>query len=349
MKHYSKLILLLLSILFISCSSDDDNSGPIIPDGDYFDGTLILNEGASAGAGASVSFLSSDFQNLNNTIFESANDGEQLGSFLESIFFDDERAYIISNGSNLITVVNRFTFELIGTVNSGLSVPLHGVVYNGKAYVTNVDGFGDGLDDYIAVIDLETLEVEETIVVGTFTEYILELNGSLYIQGAAYGSGNEVVKFDPASNTVTETIEVGSDLNSLQAFNGQLYTLDSEGVKVIDPTSFSVTAELNQPESFEGSFNNLRIDQGQLYYTSGSSAFTSSASATELSDEELFNYSTDSDFGVFRGFTINDGQIYVGDGGDFASDGNVFIYTTEGELIEELTIGGIAPNSFYFQ
>jgi DNA-binding beta-propeller fold protein YncE len=348
MNTISKLALLFISVFIISCS-DDDTSAPVIPDGDYVGGTLVLNEGISAGAGASVSFLNSNLQEITNTIFASANDGEQLGVFLESIFFDDERAYIISNGSNLISVVNRFTFELIGTVNSGLSVPRYGAVFNGKAYVTNLDGFDDGLDDYIAVIDLETLEVEETVVIGRFTERILELNGSLYIQGGVFGDGNEVVKFDPATNSVIETIEVGPSINSLEAFNGQLYSLDSEGIKVIDPSSFNVVTELNQPESFEGSFSNLRIDQGQLFYTSGSSAFEISSSATELSDEPIFDYSTDSAFGVFRGFAVNNGQIYVGDAGDFESDGTVFIYSTEGQLLQEITVGGIAPNNFYFQ
>jgi len=45
---------------------------------------------------------------------------------------------------------------------------------------------------------------------------------------------------------------------------------------------------------------------------------------------------------------VNEGQIYVGDAADFASNGSVFIYSLEGQLVKEFNVG-LAPNSFYFQ
>jgi len=115
--YFKFLVIAISALVIISCSSDDDNPQPVIPDGDYFNGVLILNEGGSAGG--SVSFLGADQQEVVNDIFADANDGEGPGLFLQSIFFDDEKAYIISNGSNIISVVNRYTFELLGTVDSG--------------------------------------------------------------------------------------------------------------------------------------------------------------------------------------------------------------------------------------
>ena len=131
MNKYSTVFLALFLLMTLSCSSDDDSPGQVIPDGDFANGTLILNEGTSAGG--SVSFLSQDLQEIDNSIFEDVNAGEGLGLFLQSIFFDDDKAFIISNGSNIITVVNRYTFELIGTIDSDLSVPRYGTVHNGKA------------------------------------------------------------------------------------------------------------------------------------------------------------------------------------------------------------------------
>ncbi|MBZ9786315.1 cell surface protein [Psychroflexus sp. CAK57W] len=344
MNTYSKLFLLVLSVFLISCSDDDDNL-PVIPDGDYFDGTLILNEGGSAGG--SVSFLSSDLQQLSNSIFEEVNPNTGLGLFLQSIFFDDDKAFIIANGSNLITVVNRYTFELIGTVDSGLNVPRYGTVHNGKAYVTNLAAFDSDQDDFIAIIDIETLEVEETVVVGAVAEHIVSFNDDLFIQNAAFGFGNQISKFNIASSSITETLQVSSGLNSMQVYNQSLYTLDSEGVKVINPSTFTVENQIAKPESLE-SVNNLRVENDQFYYTSGTAAYTSPTSATELFSEFIFDYGSTSTFGSFYGFEVNDDRIYVGDAGDFASNGSVFVYSITGELLTEKAVG-IAPNSFYFQ
>jgi len=344
MNNISKLALLFISIFIISCS-DDDTSGPVIPDGDFFDGTLILNEGGSAGG--SVSFLNSDLDSITNNIFET-NNGVETGLFLQSIFFEDDRAYIISNGSNLISVVNRFTFELVGTVESDLSVPRYGTVHNGKAYVTNQGDFTTTEDDFVAVIDLESLEVEETVVIGNVVEHIVETGDQLYIQNAAFGVGDKITKFDPVTNTVVSTLEVGAELNSLQEKEDLIYTLDTEGLKVIDPVAFTISRSVAIPQNLN-SISNLRIEDDQLYYTSGTAAYSSQISATTLSSEPIFDYGSNSQFGTFYGFDVNEGNIFVGDAGDFRSNGSILIYSTSGDLIQELTVGDIGPNSFYFQ
>jgi hypothetical protein len=343
--YFKFLVIAISALVIISCSSDDDNPQPVIPDGDYFNGVLILNEGGSAGG--SVSFLGADQQEVVNDIFADANDGEGPGLFLQSIFFDDEKAYIISNGSNIISVVNRYTFELLGTVDSGLSVPRYGTVLNGKAYVTNLAEFNTDQDDYVAIVDLETLEIEETVIVGGAAEYIVSSSGEIYIQNASFGNGNTISKLNPMSNTITETLEVGEGLNSMRAYNQKLYTLDSEGVKQIDLATFTVETEINKPEVLT-SVSNLRIENDQLYYTSGTAAFSTSISSSELSSEAIFDYGSDSVFGSFYGFEVNEGQIYVGDAGGFTSNGSLFIYSSEGQFVKEFTVG-LAPNSFYFQ
>src|SRR5699024_11982313 len=64
----------------------------------------------------SISFVSNDFQTVEQHIYEAVNGGD-LGSVTQSMFFDDQgRAYIISNGSNFVTVVDRYTFEKIDRI-----------------------------------------------------------------------------------------------------------------------------------------------------------------------------------------------------------------------------------------
>ncbi len=347
MNTYSRLFLVISSVFFISCNSDDGNSGPVISDRDFVNGALVLNEGGFSG-GASVSFISEDLSEVSNSIFEIANEGEGIGVFPQSIFFEDDKAYIISNQSNLISVVNRFNFELIDVVDSGLNRPRYGTVLNGKAYVTNQADFETDQDDFIAVVDLQTLEVVESIATGVIVEHIVESGGQIFIQNAAFGLGNQISKLDPSSNSINQTLEVDAKLNSLEVYNDKLYALDSVGVKIIDPTAFAIENEIDKPESVE-SFSNLKIENNQLYYTLGTAAYSSSITASMLSDEVLFDYGSSSAFGSFYGFGVNEDKIYVGDAGDFTANGTVYIYSTSGLLLSEVSVGGIGPNNFYFQ
>ncbi len=342
MTQFYKLLLSAFAIsILIACNGDDDVQAPR---GAYENGTIILNEGGSAGG--SVSFLNEERTELATDIFANVNDLPGAGLFLQSIFFDDDRAFIISNGSNVINVVDRFTFELLGTVDSQLSVPRYGVVFNGKAYVTNQADFMTDQDDFVAVIDLDTYTVDQTVTIGGTGERIVAAAGSLFVQNAAFGFGNALRKLDPATNTFSAPLTVGSGLNSLQVLSDELYALDSEGVKVIDPQSFTVSRTIAA-----GSLapSNLRISNNQLYYTAGTAAYRSSIAATTLSDSPIFDYGSSSQFGAFYGFDVNGDEIYVGDAGDFTSDGRIFIYSLDGSLLYEDTTGDVAPNSFYFQ
>lgn len=346
MHTYSKIIVFLCLTSILTSCINDDSAAPLFPEGDFYDGTLVLNEGGFSGGG-SISFIPNDLTEVKHSIFEDANAGEQIGVFPQSIFFDGDRAFIISNQSNLISIVNRFTFELIDVIDSGLNKPRYGVVLNGKAYVTNQADFATVDDDYVAVIDLETLEVEETVNTGLVAEHIVEVGGMLFVQNAAFDEGNQISKFDPSTNSVSETLEVDVKLNSLHAYNNKLYTLDSVGVKVIDPTSFTVETQIDKPASADG-FSNLRIYNDVMYYTQGASVFYSPLLATELSEDVVFDYGSASAFGSFYGFEIHNDQIFVADAGDFASDGTVFIYSLSGREIANFEVG-LSPNGFYFQ
>ncbi len=95
-----KFFLISLTALFAACSSDNDGGTP----GNYAEGILVLNEGGFG----TVTFISDDLQTVNQDIYASVNGSTaEVGQFVQSMFFDGDRAFIISSGSNKITVVNR--------------------------------------------------------------------------------------------------------------------------------------------------------------------------------------------------------------------------------------------------
>lgn len=333
---------LLSSLFFISCNKDDDDSSNNNPNLDYENGFLVLNEGSSAGG--SVTFVSEDLQKLQPHVFSTENPEESLGLglFLQSIFFHEDRAYIISNGSNLITVVNRYTFELLGRVDSGLDVPRYGVVANGKAYVTNQASFQSTTDDFVAVIDLENLQVEETIPATGPMEFILEHNGKLYVQNAAYDIGGEISVINPVTNQVEERLTVINELNSIEIEGNYLYALSASAIKKVDLSTLEVSGVF---AFLDDSIlpSKLEIEDGKIYFVSGKKVYSTSLQSPEVPTEALLI----SDSSVIYGFEVENGRIFIADAGDFASDGFIYVYNEDGTFVKEMEVG-VAPNGVYF-
>ncbi|MBD3582827.1 YncE family protein [Flavobacterium selenitireducens] len=336
------------SVLLASCNGDDDSNAPL---GSYDNGILVLNEGGSTG-GASVTYISDDLQTVQNDIFTAVNgDDVTLGLFPQSIFFSGDRAFIISNGSNRITVVNRYTFEKVGEVTSGLTVPRYGVVYNGKAYVTNSNLFTSPTDDFIAVIDLNTLTAGTPIPVNNQAERIIEENGKLYVSGGFYGSGNVVSVINTSNQQVT-AINVGTAPNSLEEKDGILYVLCSSwnGPGKIVRIRLSDNALLGEMAFAETMVNaqNLDIEDGFIYFTAGPKIYKVDPFLALAADTPLIDTGSESSY-IGYGFAVNDGRIYIAEGADdFVSDGKIFIYSeNNGALVDEIPVG-LGPNGFYF-
>jgi len=347
MKYFKYLSLVVVaSILFTSCA-DDDNQVAVdpIPVGDYVTGFFVVNEGPFGGSG-SISFIENDFSETTNNVFATVNPNDDIGSFVQSAFFDEERMFIISNGSNLINVVDRYTLEFIAQIDAGFEVPRYGVVLDNKAYVTNLASFNSTTDDFISVINLETYQVESSINVNNIANHIEAYNGKLIVENSAFSDGNSVSLINPSSQLVEEVIEVGDGLNSMILENNALYTLSENQFSEVNLNTFSINQTIDIPNENQGA-KNLRLHQDQVYYTLGNSVYTNSLSNLSFTEEAIFSYDTNLDFGTFYGFEVQDNRIFISDAGDFASNGNVFVFNLNGELLFETEVG-LGPNGFYF-
>jgi YVTN family beta-propeller protein len=349
-----KLILTAIagSLLFVSCSDDDNKD---VPSGAYDNGVLILNQGKFLGGNSSVSFLS-DAMTIENNIFATVNSGAVLGDTGQDMGFNGDLAYIVLNVSNKIEIVNRYTFAKVATIAAGLTNPRYIAFENGKAYVTC---WGDGTvatDDYVAVIDLSTNAVSSTIAVAEGPEKIIEENGKLYVAHAGgYNFGNTVTVIATSNNTVATTITVGDSPNSLEVENGNLYVMsgglpswtggETPGqLDVISLGTNAVTKTIDFPTTDHPS--NLVIEDNNIFYTVGNEAYTMAITSTTLPSASLFNTEDQEAFSLYA-FAVEDGHIYVGDAGDFASDGKVFVYSLSGTLQNTFSVG-VSPAGFYF-
>ncbi len=339
------LFTALATVFLTSCSSDDSTDAPL---GSYDNGVLVLNEG---GLGT-ITFLSNDLSTLQQDVFTVVNGTTQnLGQFTQSIFFDGDRAFIISNGSNKITVVNRYTFEYIATISEGFNVPRYGAVVNGKAYVTNSKLYNNATDDYLTVIDLSTLSVEAPIAMNDYAEKIIAVNDKLYVAGGYYGSGSKINVVNTNTNTLEPSIEVGVAPNSLEANNGTLYvlcgswTLNSQLVKV-QLSNHQVSTPIVFPDTM-GNAANLDLENEFVYFTASDRIYKFALGTTVVTDTPLVDLETSAPY-IGYGFAVNDGRIFISEAAsDFSSDGKAYIYDTNGDFLEEFQTG-LGPNGFYF-
>lgn len=341
---FSKLFLIALSAsLFVSCSNDDNDDAP---KGVYDDGFFILNEGTKQGT---VSFSSDDLSIFTKDIYATVNTGDILGKYAQNIFFSGDNAYIISGGTNSITVVNRYTFKLITKIETGLRNPRYGVVKDGKAYVTNANFYSfenpavANTDDYVAIINLATNTYESKIDLNATANRVVLTNGKLYITEP--NDNDKLLVVDIATKKLEAPVQIGLDADCIEEEDGVLYILrggfgntsELVKVKVADKTTTKVTF----PESLNGA-GFMDIEDDKIYYTVGSAVYVMNTSATAASTTPVLTSAAT----YIYGFAVNDNRIYVAQGA-FDKDGKAYIYNLSGALQKELTTG-LGTNGFYF-
>lgn len=358
----NKLALSVLTgaLLFISCSKDDE----FIPKenkvtGKYDGGYFVLNEGAFGKSNSTISYISVDLSSVEKAVFSGVNKDKTVGDTGQSISFSADKAYVIVNGSNKIEVVNRFSFETITTINSGLKNPRHMVVVNNKGYITNWGDPLDITDDYIAVLDLSsnTINTNDNISVAEGPEAIVANANKLYVaQQGGWGQGNSVTIIDLVKNTKRE-LQVGDIPSGLQISGNDLFVLCAGKGSWPDPAS-ETTGRLVKisliSDSIQSTFEftdvkhpgNLSVDQSRLYYTIGTKVYAMDKSAAELPTTELLDAANTGVQSIY-GFNVVSGRILIGDAKDFSSEGSVYIYGTNGGYTGELKVG-VSPNSFYW-
>jgi YVTN family beta-propeller protein len=316
-------------------------------------GVFVLNEGGAGSDNASVSFLVPGQPNAITNLYTAANPGATLGNVAQSMSFNGDYAYIVLNVSNAVKVVNRNTFELVATVNTGLNNPRYMAFHNGKGYITNWGG-ASATDDYIAILDLETNTLTGTIPVEMGVERILTYNGKLY---AAHPGGfdynNLLSVIDPETNTVEETVEVGDIPNRMIIRDGFLYVICS-GNPMWAPTETDgslVKIDLAdnaivETTTYAGMHpSNLNIDtEGNFYFTSDADIFKASLTTPAVYNE-IASLSAQGAYGIY-GMDMIDNKLYVADAGNYVSPGTAYIYNTTGALLDSYEVG-VIPNSFY--
>ncbi|MUP47120.1 YncE family protein [Gramella sp. BOM4] len=352
-KHY--LALFCLVFIFNSCDDDTDCCPMPEEETQFESGIFVLNEGNFGSGNASVSFIDSENEQISNNIFSNVN-SRDLGDTAQSIEMVGELALIVLNVSNRLEIVNRYTFESLGTIDAELNNPRYAVVEGDKIYVSN---WGDGMDpddDFLSIFSLNDLSFLGSVPVPEGPEKMVVTNNTIYVAHTGGFSFNNIVSVvDTQTNSIIKEIEVGDQPNSMVVQGIDLWVLasgkpayaDEETpgeLSRIDITSNELAETYEFPES---SFHpsNLSLADGSAYFTAGKALFRYNF---DFNLPETAEFSFD-EISVLYGFEIRDGKIYIASpNSDFTGNGNLYIYDlANGSLLEQFPVG-INPNGIYF-
>lgn len=318
----------------------------------FTNGVFVLNEGISGSETASVSFINEDLT-LQNNIYATVNPNfDPLGNTAQSISMHGDYIYIANNLSNTVKVVDKITFQYVTTITNNLNNPRYTAFAGNKGYVSNW-GAGGLNDGYLGVYNLTTGLLITSIPVDQGPEKILEYNGKLYVaHKGGFGYGTTISIVNPAIDAVEAIITVGDVPDSMVEKDGILYVIcggkpywsGSEtygSLYKIDLATNSVLSSVDLPGIHP---SHLKIDGNDLFYTAGSSVFKTTIAVTSSPTEPFINLPIQNVYGVY-GMDIIDAKLYIGDAKNYVSAGAVYVYTTNGTLLNTYEVG-YSPNGF---
>ncbi len=341
----SKLLAPVLALgLLLNVSCRNDEVTPEVPKGAYENGILIANEGGWSQPNASVSFLSRDFVQEDN-IFSTNNNGAKLGNVFQAIGFKNELAYLVVNVPNTVEIVNRYTFKKVNTITAELDNPRYIAFTANHTYITNNNfsevrkvNIYDGADNFVKSINFP--RYAEKIVSCDNYVYV-QTDGTKYVNGEPLPTGHEVTRINPATNTVDKVIPLKDNYFILDMIaDGKfVYVLTSDNSASNIYKITAATGKVEQiPLTYAPDAQMLSIDQGKLYYLTGSKKVFSLMGTTST---ELFTVTADH----LYGFNVIDNYVYISDP-TFSTDSKARIYNLSGQLIKTLTTG-VGTNGFY--
>lgn len=361
MKLFKNIIYLVIIAIFIAgCEKETTvqqeeettQEEGTTPRGPYDLGLLVTNEGPFQTGSGTVSYISEDYQTVNQAIFNAVN-GENLGNIVQSMSFYGDLAYIVVNNSNRIVVVNRFTFEKLAVIETGLQQPRYMTIANDKGYVSNWgDPFVD-TDDFIAVIDLETNAVTNTIPVDFGPEKMVITNQKLYVAHQGGFSFNNIISvINTNDDTLATTIPVGDVPNSLTVFGDDLLVLcggipswsgtETAGSLVKVSVSTDTVSQTIDFPAVTDHPSYMTRENSDLYYVLNSDVYKMDIAAGVLPQNPFISNV------AFYSMTVHNQKLYGTDAGDYQSNGTLNIYDlTTNNLTETIEVG-LIPNGVYF-
>lgn len=341
-----KRCCLFACALLWSCDSDDAG-----PSGKYTNGIFIINEGGFGASNGSETFINPAGE-AEQTVFRNVND-RFAGDVLQSITFTANKGYLVLNGSNTIEIVDEHTFENLSTFeHEDLDKPRYMEVIDNKAYISVWGPYDESfslIDSYILVVDMNSMTVVKKIDTDEGVERMLLVGNRLFAANYNYGASNTVAVINTADNTLVDQLELSSGPSDLVTdANGKVWVLCAGGNGMlyrINPTTLAIENEIELGFSPSGDLE-ISSDGTRLIYNDGNLIYEMAIDATSAPAQPWLETDVTTVYGL--AVDKSNGDLYITDALNFATEGKVFIYAADGSFKNSF-VTGISPTDVVFK
>lgn len=343
--------------LFLSGCEKNENPPK---ENDYSQGIYIVNEGSFQSNNGSISYYDPLEGLIINGVFEAAN-GRALGDVVQSFAtVGDTTGFIVVNGSAKLEVIDLRNFESIVE-----PIPVIYPRYFLKASESRGYLTGGSLQGYVYLINLHTIEIEDSIKVGFGPETMALLHEKVYIANSGGWTADSTISvINTVNDELVDTISVGFIPVDL-VFDGT----DKLWVYCKGLTTYSWDPPYELISETEALIQQIDINLGTILWMgvvglAGDYTATPPRIAASADGESIYYLRPDGVYkmdaadpavaetpiitGSFYGLDVNpdDGNIYVFEA-SFTGNGSMKIFNESGTLLSEGTVG-IAPSGAVF-
>ena len=310
-------------------------------------GVFIVNEGNYRGGNGSLSFYSYDSSKIFNDLFYSIN-GRPLGDVPNSMAIRGDNAYIVVNNSGKIEVINQVTLVSVATITGLISPRNISFINDNKAYVSSL------YSDSVAIINLPNNSISSYINLRRSSEMIAIIGNKAFI--SYWTEGKEIMVVNTDNDKVVDSIEVGIEPESMTYDRyGMLWVLCNGGWA---RQNYAELVEINTNTNYvektlvfptkDASPSCLKIDgNGQTLYYIDNGVRKMDIGASEIPSATFITPESGQYFYKIGINPLNN-DIFVTDAVDFAQQGYLLLYSSDGKLVSTQK-AGIIPGSMYFK
>ena len=345
-------LLLIFVFVFIACEKKDEKKEDPSSSGNFSNGVFIVNEGLFNTGTGTVSFVKRGSIDVQQKIYQKANNGIPIGNIVQSVNIIGERAFIMANNSDKVEIANKNDFNKIETLEN---IPYPAYIIRAdenKAYISS-------WDNKLLILSLENLEIAGEINTGTGPTKMLKIGSKVWVlnQGG-FGIDSTVSVIDIATDQLAHTIAVYPRPTGIREdMNGNIWVMcsgrgywqggDSKGHLIcIDPYDYSLSKDIEFPVLTQHPEKLIINSSGEiLFYNYPDGIYKFEISSTELETEAFIPHA-----GIFYGlgYDNTDNVIYATDPLDYVQNGLVYRFeASSGEMINSLN-AGVIPGEFYF-
>lgn len=352
-----RLIVFVFGFLFIaSCVRDK----PVTPDisniPNHGEKIWVANEGSLGNGNASLSIIFPGKDSIYNQVFASKNN-QVLGDVLQSMALVGNRMFLAVNNSDVIKVIDKNSFQLLGEVP--VTKPRYLLpVDSAKMYVSSL------FYPEINIINPQSLTVTGSIPTDfPNTEGLLDFGGSVYACNWDT-TCNYIYEINPQNDQIAHRIPISgyAPQQVLADKEGKLWVIagnvekgKSATITRLDPATRNIIASFHFPQAADILKPCWNAGKDTLYflgvdYSGGAGyngVFRMSINAQTAPVLPLIQAKPLQYFWAL-GIDSSSGKIYVGDPKGFIQKGSILVYNSKGTLLKTYTTG-LGPGFFLFE